>query len=460
MKAVSVLAVGLVGLLALPGDAQKRQADRRVPVDVSIAGGGGGPSTIGIQVGRSCIQRILDQANGGCLQASSTPTNGLLLPYPGIDNTFTAPALVAGGERNVASGARAFVGGGYDNVASGYRATIGGGYRNDASGIDSTVGGGGFNDASADGATIGGGGGNDASGADSTISGGRLNTAGGPLATVGGGSNNNASELLSTIGGGYANFVSGRFATIGGGYGNSASGSRATISGGKYNYASELLATIGGGYENCAFGAFASIGGGVGNRAAAYYATVPGGSENSAEAAYSFAAGRRAKAEHTGAFVWGDSIDGDKTSSVADEFNVYASGGARFFSNTAATTGVLLAPGGGSWTAVSDRAAKENVEPVDARAVLEKVARLPLSTWNYKEQADSIRHMGPMAQDFYAAFRLGLGETTIDTIDPDGVALAAIQGLHAQMTELRAENEELRERLGRLEELTRAVLSK
>ena len=71
----------------------------------------------------------------------------------------------------------------------------------------------------------------------------------------------------------------------------------------------------------------------------------------------------------------------------------------------------------GSWTAVSDRAAKENVEPVDVQAVLEKVAQLPLTTWNYKEQSDSIRHMGPMAQDFFAAFELGLGETTIDTID-------------------------------------------
>jgi hypothetical protein len=67
------------------------------------------------------------------------------------------------------------------------------------------------------------------------------------------------------------------------------------------------------------------------------------------------------------------------------------------------------------------------------------VLDISISTWNYKEQADSIRHMGPMAQDFYAAFGLGLGETTIDTIDPDGVALAAIQGLHALVEEKDAE---------------------
>jgi len=181
---------------------------------------------------------------------------------------------------------------------------------------------------------------------------------------------------------------------------------------------------------------------------------------NTAQGNTSFAAGRRAMADHDGSFVWGDGLNTlGKVSSTADEFNVYASGGARFFSNSAATTGVLLAPGGGSWTAVSDRAAKENVEPVDAQAVLERVVEIPIATWNYKEQSDAIRHMGPMAQDFYAAFELGLGETTIDTIDPDGVALAAIQGLNAKLEErLAAKDEEiavLRERLERIE----AILS-
>jgi hypothetical protein len=108
-------------------------------------------------------------------------------------------------------------------------------------------------------------------------------------------------------------------------------------------------------------------------------------------------------------------------------------------------------PGGGSWTAVSDRTAKENVEPVDAGAVLEHVVDIPISTWNYRSQADSIRHMGPMAQDFYAAFGLGLGETTIDTIDPDGVALAAIQGLHALVEEKDAEIASNQVRIGELE---------
>ncbi len=79
---------------------------------------------------------------------------------------------------------------------------------------------------------------------------------------------------------------------------------------------------------------------------------------------------------------------------------------------------------------------------------------MPLSTWNYKAQDDSIRHMGPMAQDFHAAFGLGVSDKLIDTIDPDGVALAAIQGLNAlvQENEMRlaekdAEMADLREQL-------------
>ena len=114
--------------------------------------------------------------------------------------------------------------------------------------------------------------------------------------------------------------------------------------------------------------------------------------------------------------------------------------------------------------AVPDRAAKENVEPVDVQTVLEHVVEIPITTWNYKEQADSIRHMGPMAQDFYAAFGLGLGETTIDTIDPDGVALAAIQGLNTKLEERLAEKDaemaDLRERLERLERLTETGLAR
>jgi len=124
---------------------------------------------------------------------------------------------------------------------------------------------------------------------------------------------------------------------------------------------------------------------------------------------------------------------------------------------------VLLAPGGGSWSSVSDRESKENLEPVDPRAVLERVCALPISTWNYKAQEDPIRHMGPMAQDFRAAFELGVSDKLIDTVDPDGVALAAIQGLNARLTAVvaakDAEIAELRERVSRLEDLAAELAS-
>jgi hypothetical protein len=90
---------------------------------------------------------------------------------------------------------------------------------------------------------------------------------------------------------------------------------------------------------------------------------------------------------------------------------------------------------------VSDRNAKEHFTPVDVRAVLEAVASLPITTWNYKTQDDAVRHMGPMAQDFHAAFGLGVSDRLIDTIDPDGVALAAIQGLHEVLADVIAEKD-------------------
>ncbi len=83
--------------------------------------------------------------------------------------------------------------------------------------------------------------------------------------------------------------------------------------------------------------------------------------------------------------------------------------------------------------------------------MLEKVAALPIETWNYKTQDDNIRHIGPMAQDFRAAFGLGEDDKTISTVDPDGVALAAIVGLYALVKDQQAEIADLQARLARLE---------
>ncbi|MGD0813888.1 MAG: type VI secretion system tip protein TssI/VgrG [Verrucomicrobiota bacterium] len=116
----------------------------------------------------------------------------------------------------------------------------------------------------------------------------------------------------------------------------------------------------------------------------------------------------------------------------------------------------------GSFTAnafisLSDRNAKENFRPISAREVLDKVAALPLSRWNYKEDKTSA-HMGPMAQDFRAAFDLGNDDKHIATVDEEGVALAAIQGLNQKLNEkdgeiqtLKQQNDSLTQRLNELE---------
>ena len=91
----------------------------------------------------------------------------------------------------------------------------------------------------------------------------------------------------------------------------------------------------------------------------------------------------------------------------------------------------------------SDRNAKENFSPVDYRAVLAKVASLPVTEWNYKKDSNAVQHIGPMAQDFQAAFgRDGTDGKHISVVDESGVALAAIQGLNRKVDEKEARIQE------------------
>jgi hypothetical protein len=173
---------------------------------------------------------------------------------------------------------------------------------------------------------VGGGDDNTASGYNATVGGGVGNTASDNYATVSGGGLNTASGAHATVSGGTANTASDFAATVGGGYSNTASNSYATVSGGGYNTASGYLATIGGGWENTA-GFYATVGGGYGNTASGFYATVGGGLDNTASGSYSFAAGRQAKANHPGAFVWADSTAPDLASTGNNQFLIRASGG-------------------------------------------------------------------------------------------------------------------------------------
>lgn len=78
----------------------------------------------------------------------------------------------------------------------------------------------------------------------------------------------------------------------------------------------------------------------------------------------------------------------------------------------------------------SDRNLKAGFAPVDGADLLVRLNAVPMSKWRYKSEPESIRHIGPMAQDFYTAFGLGSDDKHIGTIDEGGVALAAIQELY------------------------------
>jgi Chaperone of endosialidase len=123
----------------------------------------------------------------------------------------------------------------------------------------------------------------------------------------------------------------------------------------------------------------------------------------------------------------GSGVGGQGSGGYAAEFT-----GGKFGSGT------CYYAGGAGWSCTSDRNKKENFKAVNAIAVLEKLARMPVTRWNMKGDRSKTPHMGPVAQDFKAAFGLGENDTTINTADAQGVMLAAIKGLYEQNQALKA----------------------
>ncbi len=142
--------------------------------------------------------------------------------------------------------------------------------------------------------------------------------------------------------------------------------------------------------------------------------------------------------------MWSDDATGAKhlATTKPNEFLARATGGFIFLTNAGATTGAKLPAGSGAWSSASDRNLKSDVSRIDDATILAKVAALPVSEWSYTSER-GVRHVGPMAQDFYAAFRVGEDDRHITAIDEDGVALAAIKALHAYDTHLHADNARL-----------------
>lgn len=83
----------------------------------------------------------------------------------------------------------------------------------------------------------------------------------------------------------------------------------------------------------------------------------------------------------------------------------------------------------------SDRNLKADFSAVNPRSILEKLAAVPIQSWHYRSEPETVRHLGPVAQDFKAAFDLGTDDKHISTVDADGVTMAAIQGLYQMMLE-------------------------
>ncbi|MFE2728792.1 tail fiber domain-containing protein [Kitasatospora sp. NPDC059327] len=85
------------------------------------------------------------------------------------------------------------------------------------------------------------------------------------------------------------------------------------------------------------------------------------------------------------------------------------------------------------------------VGTVNGHQVLARVAALPISTWRYRWEPEDVRHLGPMAQDWHAAFGFNPDDTTIPVVDGLGVTLVCVQALHRRVDELTAEVGRLRE---------------
>jgi hypothetical protein len=169
----------------------------------------------------------------------------------------------------------------------------------------------------------------------------------------------------------------------------------------------------------------------------------------------------------TGTFAAGDESTTDSVRNQTDnEFRIRYNGGIRLRVSTAANGNT---PGAGgnvgcdltvavpSWTCASSRTLKTDFLPIDGEDVLWRVRNTPVTTWTMTGGDHHVRHLGPVAEDFYHAFALGIGETTIGLSDIDGVNFAGVKALEARTTRLTAELAEARAEAAQRTEQVRAL---
>ncbi len=452
-------------------------------------GAGAGTATAAVLVGgisnRIGITSTSLYAFIGC--GSNGVVDGNNSAVVGGNNNVVSGALasIVGGESNAATESISFVGGGKGNLAGAGRSDsegaaivgglsnqiapsasapysfIGGGRGNLVDAAEASIVGGSSNYVAADGSFVGGGNGNQVG-------------AGGSYSAIGGGSNNRSTAVQAFVGAGDSNSVGGSFAAGGvvAGVSNSVQGDNCVIGAGVSNQCSGTSNGILGGRQNAIStpgGAAETTGAavvcGVSNSiTAGCYHTVLNGFNNvisttNTNAPYtssSVAAGLNCSCSTNNTFMWNDggSAGTAPLNSVNPRtFLARATNGFFFYTGNATANGATLAAGSSAWAAVSDRAAKENIEELDSAAALAKVRNLPIYQYNYKGTEPGQIYRGPMAQDWHAAFPSEKDPLTIDTMDLDGVTLAAVKGLAER-------NHHLEERVVALEALIASLIGK
>jgi len=326
-----------------------------------------------------------------------------------------------------------------------------------------------------------------------TISGGNDNTIGGggsDGATIAGGEENKATASLATVSGGLGNTASGVGSFVAGG------GIVGVLSQGAYyvaaNQASGMSAAVPGGAGNTAAGKFSFA---VGYRAKAnhdgsfawgdatesdllttannqFLIRASGGvgiGTSSPATQLHVASANQTVAIIDGSYTGGTWLGLGNSSVGGQRWSIISSGSGNgegpgkliFFTSQSNSRKMMLDGSGnlsitGTFAQGSDRNAKTAFEPVNVMGILEQVAKLPVMKWAYTNDA-SVKHLGPMAQDFYAAFKVGLDDMHITTVDEGGVALAAIQGLNEKLNEKDAEIERFKEKAARVDSLEKRL---
>ncbi|MCK4606123.1 MAG: hypothetical protein KAU35_02385 [candidate division Zixibacteria bacterium] len=353
------------------------------------------------------------------------------------------------------------------SAGQGYRcATVGGGWLNTAGYDYSVVSGGRSNTAGEEYSTISGGRANSASSSYSGVAGGYSNTAGGHGSAVAGGVMNEAHYSFNVIGGGLSNATNGKASTISGGEADTAYGIYAGVASGYSNLAGatvfDTAALVCGGYDNTAGSKFSSVLGGRENYNQGNYSTILGGSENSivSPAHHSLVFGDNVMVENSYRVVFFNSDNSGRVGINRDDED-YLLYPLHIGTNTSNGNGAFLS-GGGTWISGSSREFKEDFRSLDGADVLERIGRLPIENWRYKGTDE--RHIWPVAEDFHAAFDVGvMKDGQRDTkylaaADVAGVALKAVQTLYQTQQKLQAKTDEIDELRAELKD-TRAQLT-